>query len=75
MKQGLLVIVLGLSLSLLPSHSSAQGCVVCTRTASQLDPKSARGLNKGILYIAFLPITIIGTLGYFWWKQSKPKEA
>jgi hypothetical protein len=52
----------------LPTLSRAQGCAVCTKTASNLDAKGARGLNGGILYLAFLPITILGTVGYLWWR-------
>ncbi len=49
----------------------AQGCSVCTATASNLDSKSARGLNAGILYLAFMPLTIIGFLGYRWYKSNR----
>lgn len=66
------VLILGMALAAVPSGVQAQGCSVCTKTASELDPKSARGLNSGILYLAFLPITILGTVGYFWWRQSRP---
>ncbi|NDC41062.1 MAG: hypothetical protein EBZ77_05855 [Chitinophagia bacterium] len=48
-----------------------QGCSVCTKTASNLDDKSARGLNGGIVYLAFLPLGIMGTLGYIWWRNNK----
>jgi hypothetical protein len=66
------VLIFGLSCAVLPMNAYAQGCAVCTKTASELDSKSARGLNGGILYLAFLPITILGTVGYFWWRQGKP---
>lgn len=48
----------------------AQGCSVCTKTAAGLDDKSAKGLNGGILYLAFLPLGIMCTLGYIWWKSA-----
>ena len=67
------VLILGMSLVVLPGNVHAQGCAVCTKTASELNPKSARGLNGGILYLAFLPLTILGTVGYFWWRQSRPQ--
>lgn len=47
----------------------AQGCSVCTKTAQGLGDKSAKGLNKGIIYLAFLPASIMGTIGYFWWRS------
>lgn len=49
----------------------AQGCSMCTKTASQLDDKSAKGLNGGILYLAALPLTIMGTIGFVWWKSNR----
>ncbi len=51
----------------------AQGCAVCTKTASELDKHSARGLNGGILYLAFLPLAILGTVGFAWWWQGRAK--
>ncbi|MBS1615670.1 MAG: hypothetical protein JST06_06080 [Bacteroidetes bacterium] len=51
----------------------AQGCAMCTKTASELDPNSAKGLNKGIIYLAGLPLGILGVVGFFWWRQTRPK--
>ena len=66
------VLILGICFAGLPTNALAQGCAVCTKTASGLGQETAKGLNKGILYLAFLPITILGTVGYFWWKQGRP---
>lgn len=52
----------------------AQGCAMCTKTASDLDDNSAKGLNGGILYLAALPLTIMGTIGFVWWKHNKASE-
>jgi hypothetical protein len=49
--------------------SSAQ-CSICTRTAQQLGEKPAKALNAGIIYLAFMPMTIIGYLGYRWWRSN-----
>lgn len=49
----------------------AQGCSLCTKTAGELDENSASGLNKGILYLAALPLTILCTIGVVWWKHNK----
>jgi hypothetical protein len=49
----------------------AQGCAVCSNTSAALDDKGARGLNGGIIYLAFLPLTIMLTLGYIWWRANK----
>ena len=48
-----------------------QGCSVCTKTAQGLDDKSAKGLNGGIAYLAMLPLGIMGTLGFLWWKHNR----
>lgn len=52
----------------------AQGCSMCTKVAGDLDDKSAKGLNGGILYLAALPLGIMGTIGFVWWKSNKSKD-
>lgn len=71
MKKWLLIAVLTISAA--PSVW-AQGCSMCTKTASELDENSARGLNGGILYLAALPLTILGTISFVWWKHNKGTE-
>jgi hypothetical protein len=51
-------------------HVQAQGCAVCTKTAADLNAKSARGLNGGILYLAAVPLLAVGTLGLIWWRRN-----
>lgn len=46
-------------------------CSICTRTAQQLGEKPARGLNAGILYLAFTPLALIGFIAFKWWKKNK----
>jgi hypothetical protein len=46
-------------------------CSICTKTAAQLGEKPARGLNAGILYLAFMPLAIMGFIGYKWWRKEK----
>ena len=60
-------------LIILAAHASSwgQGCAVCTKVAAGMDSKSAKGLNGGIIYLALLPLIIMGTLGYVWWKHNK----
>jgi len=45
-------------------------CSICTRTAQQLGEKPARGLNAGILYLAFTPLVLIGFIAFKWWKKN-----
>jgi len=70
MKKRLLLVVTCL---LLTAAVSAQ-CVVCTKTASELDANSARGLNSGIIYLASIPLAILGTVGYIWWRYMRQSE-
>jgi hypothetical protein len=49
-------------------------CSVCTRTAQQLGEKPAKGLNAGILYLAFTPLLLISGIGLWWWKKEKAKQ-
>ena len=59
-----------LSLILTTNDLSAQ-CSICTKTAQQLGEKPAKGMNSGILYLAFTPFAIVGYIGYRWWKNNK----
>lgn len=54
-----------------PQFAGAQ-CSICTKTAQQLGEKPAKGLNAGIIYLAFAPLAIGGYLGYRWWRSNKP---
>lgn len=45
-------------------------CSICTRTAQQLGEKPARGLNAGIIYLAFTPLLLIGFIAFKWWKKN-----
>ena len=69
MKKWLFILLV--SIACAAQKANAQGCSVCTKTASQLGEKGARGLNGGILYLAFLPLTIIGGLGFYWYRMQK----
>ncbi|HSZ86694.1 MAG TPA: hypothetical protein VK787_11735 [Puia sp.] len=55
---------------LFTSDSSSAQCSICTRTAQQLGEKPAKALNAGIIYLAFMPMTIIGYIGYRWWRSN-----
>ena len=56
---------------ILASIDSLAQCSICTRTAQQLGEKPARGLNAGILYLAFTPLALIGFIAFKWWKKNK----
>lgn len=46
-------------------------CAMCTKTAASLDDKSAKGLNAGILYLAAMPLMIMGIIGFKWYQRNK----
>jgi hypothetical protein len=57
-------------LSFSPLLAPAQ-CSICTKTAQQLGEKPAKGLNSGILYLAFMPMAIVGVIGFRWWRSNR----
>jgi hypothetical protein len=69
MKRMLIIFSLIVCLMLL-NHLAGAQCSICTRTAQQLGEKPAKGLNAGIIYLAFTPLAIIGVVGYTWWKRN-----
>jgi hypothetical protein len=69
MKKRVLILFIGVYLFLNSVDLSAQ-CSICTRTAQQLGEKPAKALNAGILYLAFMPLTLISFIGYRWWKSN-----
>ncbi|HEX2606322.1 MAG TPA: hypothetical protein VHK91_03040 [Flavisolibacter sp.] len=52
------------------SQAATAQCSICTRTAQQLGEKPAKGLNAGIIYLAFTPIVIISVVGYKWYRRN-----
>lgn len=71
MKKWMLIGVLIFSFSFLVPAAGMAQCSICTRTAQQLGEKPAKGMNSGILYLAFTPLLIVGFIGYRWWKINK----
>jgi hypothetical protein len=70
MKKGALIFLFTIHYSLFSIDTSAQ-CSICTKTAQQLGEGPAKGLNSGILYLAFAPFVIVGFVAYRWWKNNK----
>jgi len=65
------LVFLLLCLCLLAFTSAEAQCSICTRTAQQLGEKPARGLNAGIIYLAFAPLALLGVIGFRWWKHNQ----
>ena len=70
MRKGLFALLLAVILSV---AAQAQ-CSICTKTAAQLGEKPAKGLNAGILYLAFTPLAIVGFIGWRWFKGKEDDE-
>jgi hypothetical protein len=67
-----LILILFFScLYFLPLNKVQAQCSICTKTAQQLGEQPAKGMNAGILYLAFAPFAIVGYVGYRWWKGNK----
>ena len=71
MKKVLLVFILVVGLLLWTQSDVNAQCSICTKTAQQLGEKPAKGLNSGIVYLAFAPFAIVGYIGYRWWKNNR----
>ena len=71
MKNSALILLFVLLTVLLSPAEAAAQCSICTKTAQQLGEKPAKGLNAGILYLAFAPMLIVSYIGYKWWKGNK----
>lgn len=54
------------SVNMLPAQ-----CSICTKTASQLGEKPAKGMNSGIIYLMLAPFAIAGYIGFRWWKREQ----
>jgi hypothetical protein len=61
-----------LSTAMLPEVKGQ--CSICTKTASQLGAKPAKGLNTAIIYLMLTPFLLGGVIGYRWWKNNKSTE-
>ncbi len=70
MKKRLLIICF-VTVFLLPCFTAFTQCSICTKTASQLGEKPAKGMNSGILYLMFTPLAIAGYVGFRWWQREK----
>lgn len=74
MKAKHVIVLAGFLLLMSLSSEVMAQCSICTKTAAELGPDSAKGLNMGILYLMALPFAIGGVIGYKWWKSSQDPE-
>jgi hypothetical protein len=45
------------------------------RKEKGLQKTYGNGINNGILYLLAAPYLIVGTVGFFWWKNQKAKRS
>jgi hypothetical protein len=74
MKKCGLILLFTIHYLLFTIHSSAQ-CSICTKTAQQLGEGPAKGMNSGILYLAFAPFAIVGFVAYRWIKNNRADKS
>lgn len=65
-----IVAVLSICFMVMSTEVEAQ-CSICTRTSEQMGEQPAKGMNAGILYLAFTPFALIGFIAYRWWKNNR----
>lgn len=49
-------------------------CPMCKMSAEadlENGGSTAKGLNKGIMYLLLFPYILVGTLGFVWWRHNK----
>ena len=74
-KKGMLGLIMTLAVLVLSTPELLAQCALCTKTAQQLGDGPAAGLNKGILYLMCIPISILSFIGYKWYKKEKMTRA
>lgn len=62
---------------LMPADTVSAQCPMCKMSAEsnlKNGGTAGRGLNAGILYMLALPYTLVGTIGYIWWRHNRRKD-
>ncbi|TGE23024.1 hypothetical protein [Hymenobacter metallicola] len=74
---GFFALFVAVLLSLAPLATQAQ-CTMCKTQVeaarTEKDAYDTSGLNKGIVYLMTIPYLLIGTVGYFWYRNSHKKK-
>jgi hypothetical protein len=71
MKKWQMIIVLIFIFAVSSVNTLHAQCSICTKTASQLGEKPAKGMNSGIIYLMLTPFAIAGYIGFRWWKREQ----
>lgn len=71
MKKAFVILLMLFSTAVIEANAQ---CSICTKTASQLGVKPAKGLNSAIIYLMLTPFILGGVIGYRWWKSNRTGE-
>jgi hypothetical protein len=50
-------------------------CKATVETNAEGGGVEAEGLNAGIVYLMAMPYVMMGTVGFFWYRSTKKKQA
>lgn len=56
------------------TYAQCPMCKISAESNLRNGGTAGRGLNKGILYMLALPYTLVGTIGFIWWRNNRRKE-
>ncbi len=71
MKKLLLIFIFTVQFAVCSLQFANAQCSICTKTASQLGEKPAKGLNAGIIYLMLAPFAVATFIGFRWWQKEK----
>ena len=70
-----LILILGLTFSgMILSGDAVAQCPMCKMSAEsnlKNGGSAGKGLNAGILYMLALPYSLVGVIGFIWWKNNR----
>jgi len=73
-----ILLVLGIVLGGIQLNDSIMAqCPMCKMSAEsnlKNGGTTGKGLNTGILYMLALPYTLVGVIGFIWWRNNRRNE-
>ncbi|MEM6299374.1 MAG: hypothetical protein AAF740_11865 [Bacteroidota bacterium] len=80
MKKAIFVLLISVSLAIGTVETSDAQCAMCRATVENnvsngVMDEDGMGLNGGILYLLAMPYLLIGTVAFFWYRNSKKNHA
>ena len=72
---GTALLALGLLVVPVVAHAQCAMCKATVETNAGGGGVEAEGLNAGIVYLMAMPYVMMGTVGFFWYRSTKKKQA